>query len=517
MIEDSFPIAGGDFAEAGSASSSLKEHLKRVGVDPRAIRRTMIAAYEAEMNVVIHADKGTMHFSMDAGQLEVVVADEGPGIADIDLAMQEGYSTAPAAARQLGFGAGMGLPNIKRNSDQCSVTSMVGEGTQVAFTICLEPEQSIEADGRSIRIVAQECCGCLRCVPACPMEALRVRASTPTILDHLCIDCTACIEACPTGALALGEEDDLPDDVGDLSLVLPASFLGQFGAGVRPEQVLAALREMGFRDVTIAEAWERALHEAVVRYARDEAPALPVISPVCPVAVNLIETRYPALIEHLAPFLSPMAAVRHELGEQRAAFMVSCPAERGVLASSRSILVAPSRLHDTISRAVAAEADGGPSPAQESPAHTDVEEGVLRVSGIRHVMRTLESIENGLLGDVEVVEPLSCEQGCFGSPLWREDAFISRHRWGQWRGTTEMSPKAVRRETPFAARAGLRLDPDMAEAIRKLSAIDALTKRLPGRDCAACGAPTCAAFAEDVVLGRAAEDECKCLAKEDPT
>ena len=135
MIISSYPIAGGDFERAGSASSLLKEQLKKVGVEPVAIRRAMIAAYEAEMNVVIYANKGNMQIALDTEKLDVEVTDEGPGIPDIEQAMIEGFSTAPPAIRELGFGAGMGLPNIKKNSDRFAIESAVGEGTRVTFTI----------------------------------------------------------------------------------------------------------------------------------------------------------------------------------------------------------------------------------------------------------------------------------------------------------------------------------------------------------------------------------------------
>ena len=108
-----------DFTSAGAASRDLKQHLKRIGAESDAVRRAMIAAYEAEMNVVIHAEGGgRLEAAVSDGQLDVDVIDEGPGIADVESAMREGWSTASSEARALGFGAGMGLPNILRNSDR---------------------------------------------------------------------------------------------------------------------------------------------------------------------------------------------------------------------------------------------------------------------------------------------------------------------------------------------------------------------------------------------------------------
>ena len=136
-----YDIHCGDFTSAGAASRDLKQHLKRIGAESDAVRRAMIAAYEAEMNVVIHAEGGgRLEAAVSDGQLDVDVIDEGPGIADVKSAMREGWSTASSEARALGFGAGMGLPNILRNSDLMDVTSTPGEGTRVSFTVALRPE-----------------------------------------------------------------------------------------------------------------------------------------------------------------------------------------------------------------------------------------------------------------------------------------------------------------------------------------------------------------------------------------
>jgi hypothetical protein len=134
--------------------------------------------------------------------------------------------------------------------------------------------------------------------------------------------------------------------------------------------------------------------------------------------------------------------------------------------------------------------------------------GPLRVSGIRHVMSILEKTENGVLRDVAVLELSACDHGCYGSPLLAEDAFVAAHRWSQALGARDPAARAIRRKAPFCARPGMRLDEDMSKAIVMLSEIDEVASRLPGRDCAMCGAPTCAAFAEDMVLHRARDADC---------
>jgi anti-sigma regulatory factor (Ser/Thr protein kinase) len=126
-----YEIEGGDFTNAGSTSSAVKKMLKQLNVDSGIIKRTVVALYEAEVNVVAHAYKGKILVDIDADAVCIRLIDEGPGISDINKAMEVGYSTASQSVREMGFGAGMGLPNIKNNTDRLNITSKVGEGTTV--------------------------------------------------------------------------------------------------------------------------------------------------------------------------------------------------------------------------------------------------------------------------------------------------------------------------------------------------------------------------------------------------
>ncbi len=126
-----FELIGGDFSLAGDASSRVKRILQQAGIPAPVVRRAAIAAYEAEMNVIIHADGGTMRLEIHPDETRLTVADQGPGIADVGQAMQEGYSTAPDYVREMGFGAGMGLPNMRKCADRFDIVSAVGEGTRI--------------------------------------------------------------------------------------------------------------------------------------------------------------------------------------------------------------------------------------------------------------------------------------------------------------------------------------------------------------------------------------------------
>jgi serine/threonine-protein kinase RsbT len=130
-----FSIMGQDFSNAGSVSTQIKSILKEIGFAPVIVRRAAIASYEAEMNVVMYATRAVVRLSATPHSIKIEIQDEGQGIASIELAMQEGYSTATPEMREMGFGAGMGLPNIKRNADRFEISSEVGKGTTLGITI----------------------------------------------------------------------------------------------------------------------------------------------------------------------------------------------------------------------------------------------------------------------------------------------------------------------------------------------------------------------------------------------
>ncbi len=132
-----YQISGDDFTRAGEASSDVKKKLKQMGVNPEAVRKVAIAMYEGEINMVIHANGGEIDVIFTPVEIVMILKDHGPGIPDVNLAMQAGYSTAPDKVRSLGFGAGMGLPNMKKYSDEMTIDTRVNEGTTVTMTVKL--------------------------------------------------------------------------------------------------------------------------------------------------------------------------------------------------------------------------------------------------------------------------------------------------------------------------------------------------------------------------------------------
>jgi anti-sigma regulatory factor (Ser/Thr protein kinase) len=137
IIRIHYEIDGGNFTVAGEASSDVKRKLKQLGVEPELIRKVAISMYEGEINTVIHGGGGAADVEIHADRIIITLSDKGPGVADVEKAMQEGFSTATDEARALGFGAGMGLPNMKKYSDEMSIESVLGEGTTVTLVVYL--------------------------------------------------------------------------------------------------------------------------------------------------------------------------------------------------------------------------------------------------------------------------------------------------------------------------------------------------------------------------------------------
>jgi serine/threonine-protein kinase RsbT len=141
VIVRDYDIPANDFSVAGEASSNVRKILSQLGVNPRIVNRTSIAMYEAEINAVIHGRGGKAHVEIDGNKISIIISDEGPGIEDLELAMQEGYSTAPDSIREMGFGAGMGLSNMMKNADDLRIDTEVNKGTTVYITVYFDGKQ----------------------------------------------------------------------------------------------------------------------------------------------------------------------------------------------------------------------------------------------------------------------------------------------------------------------------------------------------------------------------------------
>lgn len=504
-------IAGGDYQQAGTATRGLKEVLRCAGVDAPSLRRLMVASYEAEMNVVIHARRGRLEADIGPQEVRVVVADEGPGIPDLERAMTEGYSTAPEEARKLGFGAGLGLPNIKKHSDSFTLKSAVGSGTRVHFAVAFQPVSGELSAATSLRIRAERCRQCGRCVRACPVGCLRLRQGGPRVLLHRCIECTECARVCPGRVFGV-ESAPVPVPAGGgCALILAASGLERLPLGHPGETATPLLAERGFAARSGLTGWLEALRKAAAHRARETGSCL--LAPACQAVVSLVTTRHPALISRVAPWLGALeAAVSTSPGFA----VVACPSQRSALLAAgvgTDRVLGPEELGELIGL-IAAESPsvGTRRPADLRPAERGPVEidgvPVIRIEGARAITRVLDLLDEDGLSGPAILEPYLCAGGCDGSGFlsWSIPGLVEH--LGNPLAPVADAPRAVDRARPPAPRYGQVLDPDMAKAVQKLTAIENLSRSLPGRDCGACGAPTCRAFAEDVVLGRCSEDDC---------
>jgi len=141
LMRERYEIQGGDFDTAGEISGEIKVILRDLGIDAASLRRVVVVAFEAEMNLVMYARRGTLTFILTDSEVNLEIQDEGPGIPDLELAFQEGYTTASDEMRELGFGFGMGLPNMKKNSDELKIETEVGKGTSVFARIRLDAHE----------------------------------------------------------------------------------------------------------------------------------------------------------------------------------------------------------------------------------------------------------------------------------------------------------------------------------------------------------------------------------------
>ena len=406
----------------------------------------------------------------------------------------------------------MGLPNIKKNSDSFEISSEAGKGTRLKITINLASSQAAGVGENSIRTESEKCRGCMYCLRSCPTRAIRIREKQPAILDHLCIDCANCIDVCESDALAINElSDDIKADKNS-TIILPSAVAAQFGASIGINDLMKLINEIGFGKILFLEQWDNALRIAVIDHARHEAKRLPVISPTCPAAINLIRTRFPGLVENVAPFYPSLYAAAQSMGSQNAFYVILCPSHKTILSSNGLLNNAKAILPALLRKSIMPLLKGKYQQDNKHQLMGDVSQPdtqkVLRVTGVRHVMKMMEAIEDGQIDDTAVVEMYLCDHGCLGSPLLNENAFVAEYRLRQMQFPDELEAKAVKRTNGLTVRQGMRLDKDMAKAIEKLKQISEHIRTLPGRDCGICGSPNCAAMAEDIVLGRAKKTEC---------
>lgn len=420
-------------------------------------------------------------------------------------------------------------------------------------------EVKLEDYFHSVHLNEEKCKGCVNCIKRCPTEAIRVRDGKAHIIEARCIDCGECVRNCPNQAKIVVADSLARLKQFRYNVALPApAIYGQFREGTQPKQVLATLLKIGFDDV-VDVAFGADLVAIKIREALQGSTDIrPLISSACPAVVRLIQVRFPNLIEHLLPVISPMRAAatiaRHRVQEQHAElsrnevgvwFLSPCPGKISAIGD-------PAGFNDTPITGAIAISEVYPhlrekmvrDPEEIARLTANLHPGTglgvgwgrsggenqsigvskqIAVDGIHSVIQILEDVERGKLSEIDYIEAQACLGGCVGGVLTVENSFITRRRL-RILATEDAESDSIeddklaketldreewfRHDKPIEARPTLKLDDDMAVAIRKMEQMERILDDLPGLDCGSCGAPNCQALAEDVVRGLATEMDC---------
>lgn len=403
----------------------------------------------------------------------------------------------------------------------------------------------------SVTLDKDKCHGCTNCISHCPTEAIRVRHGKAKIIKQRCIDCGECIRVCPSHAKT-GAADSFEDfKKYKYNVAMPApSFYSQFGGDVSVDRILTALIEIGFDDVFEVARGAEIISAATRKLLAEGALKKPVISSACPAVMRLMHERFPGLLEHALPLISPMEAAamlarkeaREKTGlsdEEIGIFFISpCPAKvtsikapltmeksyvSGAIAAKDAYLkIRPiinkigevKKLSVSGSAGIVWAKSGGESKGSGV-------EDCIAVDGIGNVIKILEEIEYGKLNNVEFIELAACTSGCSGGALNIENPFLAARRIAllSKKQTEQKEPESLDIESlkwhkKVKGRKHSGLDEDFDKAMEKMERMDAIYDMLPKLDCGSCGAPSCKALAEDIVRGFGTENDCIFIMRE---
>lgn len=403
----------------------------------------------------------------------------------------------------------------------------------------------------SVTLDVEKCKGCTNCIKGCPTEAIRVRNGRAYILENKCIDCGECIRICPNNAKYAYTDSIKKLKDFRFTVALPApSLFGQFKEGTTTKNIIYALKKIGFDEVyqvpLAAEEVSIAIREYINRYRNIR----PLLSSSCPAVIRLIQVRFPELIKSIIPIKSPMeiAAKRakdilsKKLGyasEEIGVFFISpCPAKAtsvkqpigtkksyvdGVLSISGIFGEIVKNLDGEAFQSIFADSSGigigwGRAGGENIAIGGD---NYLAVDGIQNCIEVLEEVEMNKLSDIDYIECQACIGGCIGGALTVENHYIARVKLRRlsekmgFRSTLDTNSVIKQfnegyflMEEKILPKSALKLDDNLAEAIRKMELLEKTVKDLPGLDCGSCGSPNCRSLAEDIVKGQANETDC---------
>ncbi len=409
----------------------------------------------------------------------------------------------------------------------------------------------------SIRIDEEKCKGRMKCMRVCPTQAIRVRNGKAAIIEEKCIDCGECITVCPHGAIV-----PLTDPFGELTkfrytVAIPSPALyAQFGREILPEKILAGIKKLGFDSVYDLAFTCGEVSFAIQEYVRDYKGPKPLISNACPAVVRLIQVKYPELIDQIIPIELPRELAGREIKKKLskqlkidekeigAFYITPCPvkmisikqpAEKGKSFLDGAISIAD--IYGPLLSALENTEKGSYRKALGSICILGVGwamvggicrtlrlKNSLAVSGLNETIKVFDDIERGKLRNIDFIEAYSCLQGCVGGSLTVENLYTSYNKILKLIETLEFEQikacpdiREVRKlynqnyfliKGKFEPRPLKPLDTDLAKAIKKRKLKKEIYELLRKIDCGACGAPTCLAFAEDVVKGEADLTDC---------
>jgi Na+-translocating ferredoxin:NAD+ oxidoreductase RNF subunit RnfB len=397
----------------------------------------------------------------------------------------------------------------------------------------------------------KKCRGCTTCIKNCPTEAIRVRSGKATILPNRCIDCGTCIRVCPHKAVkSVCDSFEILNNFKYTVAVPDPALYGQFQNLDDVDIILNGLLKLGFDQVYESAAASELLAGFARERARQKVHAvLPEISPACPAVVRLISIRFPNLIDHIAPVITPSEFSAILVREKAAQATGLAPEDIGVFSivpcsslvtSSHSpvglprpVLDGAFAIRDVYLALLDPMKELASGPLQRlcqagimgvgwsyagGESSSRLDERYVAVDGIDNVIRMLEDIEDDRLPDVDFVELRACTQGCVGGCLNVENPFAAKMRLKKLMrempvcrtryapGGEEQDILQITQKPEYLP--SLQLDANRLRAMEKMVQIQELEAHLPGLRCGSCGAPSCHAFAEDVVMGRASVDDC---------
>ncbi|NIN01478.1 MAG: 4Fe-4S dicluster domain-containing protein [candidate division Zixibacteria bacterium] len=409
------------------------------------------------------------------------------------------------------------------------------------------------------KVVSEKCRGHMSCMRHCPSQAIRVREGKAVISEELCVDCGTCISVCPSGAIV-----PITDPVSEISnfkykVVVPSPVLYcQFESNIHPYIIHLAFKRLGFDEVADVSTSSAALARALVKYMKKYKGRLPLISSHCPSMLRLIQVKYPDLVELVVPMDVPREVTARQIRRTLPAklglkpedigiiYLAPCPAKivsiKQPAEKARSWFDGVVSIKDVYSVllpqivAIREEFDeslvpkefafnagwatlGGITRAVEM-------ENWLAVSGLDHVMKIFDDIENSRLRNVDFVEALACMLGCIGGTFNVENPYVARtnsiKQRAKYENPIKVDDRDIERkledgyyflESPVLPRPTKYFDTDLETSIKRMKERERVYQKLRQTDCGCCGAPTCMAFAEDFVRGEAKLTDCIFLAQ----